>query len=143
MTPSGLQSGRDVVAAYSEEAQRVAVVLAERLGVPDLLHARGSGRVARRGWAGDIHYVFHGLGCRATTRTGQSIDFEFGTDGVVGGFDAWRVWRYAEDRCKGAFPSLDAVRMLLAEMEAEGLIRSGHDGLSRGLYHFVRHDTPK
>lgn len=53
---------------------------------------------ARSGQLGaDAKFHKHGYGC--TVRAGNLVtDFDFGPNGEVDGFDAWRLFGFAEDR---------------------------------------------
>ena len=42
-------------------------------------------------------YSFHGIGCRFE-KDGIVADMDFGPDGRIGGFDAWRLHIFAESR---------------------------------------------
>src|SRR6185295_8225991 len=43
-----------------------------------------------------IEYFFHGIGCRVSLPSGE-VDWDFGHDGRLDGFDAWRLGCFAED----------------------------------------------
>ena len=49
-----------------------------------------------------IKYSFHGVGCWVDLPQGE-VDWDFGHDGRLDGFDSWRLWRFAEER-NGQFP---------------------------------------
>jgi hypothetical protein len=46
---------------------------------------------------GGIRYFKHGYGCAVNLATGK-IDFDFGRQGEIGGFDVWRLTRFAGSR---------------------------------------------
>lgn len=80
-----------------------------------------------------IRYYKHGYGCRVYLSEGE-VDFDFGRQGQIDGFDDWRLWGF----CKGrpntyAFDTeqalLDCVRRALTEGK---LVASSHD-----LYYVV------
>lgn len=63
-------------------------------GSRNLLIDRREGRIPKRGQIGDFEFVFHGVGCTINTPL-HSIDFDFGPEGMVGGFDAFRLSIFA------------------------------------------------
>jgi hypothetical protein len=50
------------------------------------------GRVTR-----GVKYQLHGIGCRINSSTG-SVDFDYGPNGEINGFDTWRLYNFARDR---------------------------------------------
>src|SRR5262245_44469003 len=44
-------------------------------------------------------YRKHGYGCTVETAKGE-VDFDFGPQGEVDGFDAWRLWLFADARAE-------------------------------------------
>ena len=60
-----------------------------------LWRSAGVRPVGRFGLDNEYGYSFHGTGC--TTELGESsVDFEFGANGNIGGFDLWRLWLFAK-----------------------------------------------
>jgi hypothetical protein len=82
---------------------------------------------------GGIRYCKHGYGCEVSLAMGE-VDFDFGEQGEIGGFDAWRLICFARGRlAEYGFDSGDAVEECFrAEVTAGALVRSGH-----GLYYVV------
>jgi hypothetical protein len=39
----------------------------------------------------------HGIGCRINLSTG-SVDFNYGPNGEINGFDVWRLYNFARER---------------------------------------------
>ena len=69
--------------------------LRTELGETDLLTGWRRRKYPQYGTLRDgSHYRFHGIGC-AVTRGQIEVDFDFGRDGRVGGFDTWRLWVFA------------------------------------------------
>jgi hypothetical protein len=128
-------SRTDVIRRYVAEVMTISDQLKVVLGAKDLLAAVMAGKVARRGSVGDLEYDFHGYGCRVM-HVGGTVDFEFGTGGVAGGFDAWRIWSYAKERGEKEFASLQEVEKQLADLEVQGAIIRRDDPISPGLYYF-------
>ncbi len=58
----------------------------------DLLTGQRAGRIPKRGVIdnGKLSFSFHGIGCNVDTPD-FSVDFDFGPDGRIGGFDAFRL----------------------------------------------------
>jgi hypothetical protein len=50
------------------------------------------GRVTR-----GVKYELHGIGCRINLQTG-SVDFDYGPNGEINGFDIWRLYNFARER---------------------------------------------
>ncbi|WP_446739719.1 DUF6896 domain-containing protein [Pseudomonas sp. TH15] len=44
-----------------------------------------------------IQYELHGVGCAIHFPT-ESVDFDYGSNNRIDGFDAWRLYIYASDR---------------------------------------------
>jgi hypothetical protein len=78
-------------------AVRVAVeTLRPHVGEGSMLqNVRANPSLRRGALPGGVDYYFHGIGC-AFTRDGRTVDFNFGPAGEINGFDAWRLWLFAE-----------------------------------------------
>jgi hypothetical protein len=44
-----------------------------------------------------VKYELHGIGCRINLSTG-SVDFNYGPNGEINGFDVWRLYNFARER---------------------------------------------
>ena len=44
-----------------------------------------------------VKYELHGIGCRINLSTG-SVDFDYGPNGEINGFDTWRLYNFARER---------------------------------------------
>ena len=44
-----------------------------------------------------VNYELHGIGCLINLSTG-SVDFDYGPNGEINGFDTWRLYNFARDR---------------------------------------------
>ncbi|WP_339100302.1 hypothetical protein WKQ99_19585 [Pseudomonas atacamensis] len=44
-----------------------------------------------------VKYELHGIGCRINLSTG-SVDFDYGPNGEINGFDVWRLYNFARER---------------------------------------------
>jgi hypothetical protein len=75
---------------------------------------------------GGIHYFKHGFGCAVSLSTGE-VDFDFGEQGEIGGFDVWRLIRFAGVRlAEYGFDTEDALKECFnAAVTAGSLVYSG------------------
>ena len=92
---------RDWLVRFISEHQRSVRLLSNRLRdafcQKDLLAGRRSRRILREGKTADgLRYAFHGLGCWISDGK-LSVDFDFGPEGEVGGFDAWRLHVFSRE----------------------------------------------
>ncbi|WP_080407077.1 DUF6896 domain-containing protein [Burkholderia ubonensis] len=74
---------------------------------------------------GGVHYFKHGSGCAVKLPTGE-VDFDFGKDGEIGGFDEWRLTRFAKNKLEEyGFETEDSLKKHFTEAVIKGsLIRS-------------------
>ncbi|WP_338523016.1 hypothetical protein NUH87_24460 [Pseudomonas batumici] len=77
---------------------------------------------------GGAHYFKHGAGCTVSFTTGE-VDFDFGEQGEIGGFDLWRLVRFAGSRLADYyFDSKDEVKRCFEAAVTDGsLVYSGCD----------------
>jgi hypothetical protein len=73
-----------------------------------------------------ISYSFHGYGCRVKLSSGF-IDWDFGEDGEIDGFDVWRLQVFVEEGTQ-KFPEFQDEVVLKAVFEG---------GKSQGLFYQV------
>jgi hypothetical protein len=85
---------------------------------------------------GGVRYFKHGYGCAVSLPTG-SVDFDFGTNGEIDGFDAWRLASFAGDKLSDyGFADEDAItECFKAEVAAGSLVYSGY------ILYYVADDT--
>ena len=76
---------------------------------------------------GGVRYFKHGYGCAVHLPTG-TVDFDFGAQGEISGFDAWRLAGFAGDRLSAyGFADEDALTECFnAEVAAGALVYSGY-----------------
>ncbi|WP_349736563.1 DUF6896 domain-containing protein [Pseudomonas jessenii] len=76
---------------------------------------------------GGIRYFKHGYGCAVSLSTGK-VDFDFGEQGEIGGFDVWRLASFAGSRLKDyGFDNVDALKEFFdAEVNTGSLISPGN-----------------
>lgn len=109
---------------------RTAVELMQRSGIPlptsgiDWLETDIPGRGKLDG---GIRYFKHGYGCAVSLSTGK-VDFDFGEQGEIGGFDAWRLASFAGSRLADyGFDTVDALKEIFnAAVMAGWLISPGN-----------------
>lgn len=126
----------DLIAEYIKTASTATAQLRSEFGEENLLAGWHQRRIPQRGVLRDgARYQFHGIGC-SVERGKHFIDFDFGYHGRTDGFDAWRLWRFAEQYPK-KYPelqSLSAVQESLECLLSQGVVcRSGVEG-DRLLY---------
>lgn len=85
---------------------------------------------------GGVRYFKHGYGCAVHLPTG-TVDFDFGAQGEISGFDAWRLAGFAGDRLSAyGFADEDALtECFKAEAAAGALVYSGY------ILYYVAGDT--
>ena len=60
-------------------------------------------------------YYKHGAGCLVTLSTGE-VDFDFGENGEIGGFNCWWLFRFAGNKLKNyGFNNIDEIEQFLNE----------------------------
>jgi hypothetical protein len=67
-----------------------------KLEEPMLWRQSGTPRSGCIGLNDEFEYEFHGTDCRFKWAGGE-IDFDFGFDGRVDGFDEWKLWRFSRN----------------------------------------------
>lgn len=69
-----------------------------------------------------ISYFKHGCGCRVYFSTGD-VDFDFGEQGEIGGFDSWRLSDFAKGKlAKYGFDTIEEVRECFEAEENLGTV---------------------
>ena len=87
-----------MIAALTEAKRQVAELFKDYTGLDNPMHWRQVGlpRSGSFGSNGQYQYLFHGIGCRFQL-VDREIDFDFGHDGRVDGFNMWWLRCFAED----------------------------------------------
>jgi len=109
---------------------RTAVELLEASGIPRPTsndHWVGYGIPHNGTLVGGVTYFKHGYGCRVDLPDG-AVDFDFGEQGQIDGFDAWRLAGYARGRLREyGFPNEASLNEAFAAAAASGsLVHSGY-----------------
>ncbi|HZF51497.1 MAG TPA: hypothetical protein VE093_22730, partial [Polyangiaceae bacterium] len=83
-----------------------------------------------------ISFSFHGVGCRATV-DGVEVDFDFGPDGRTDGFEAWRLWYFAQQNPQKypQFQRLEDVQAALERLALSGEIECPRAAPSKHLWY--------
>ncbi|CAI8913518.1 MULTISPECIES: hypothetical protein [Pseudomonas] len=107
-----------------------AVELMQRSGIPRPSSAMAwvTMDIPHRGELdGGVGYFKHGYGCAVHLPTGP-VDFDFGEQGELDGFDLWRLAGFAEGRLPSyGFADEDALKACFnAEIAAGSLVSSGY-----------------
>lgn len=91
-------------------------------GCENLLAARRSGTIPKSGVLRDgWNFNFHGVGCRFE-REASAVDVDFGPFGRSDGFDAWRIWRFAQESLGMHDLELAQVSAELAALKTSGTV---------------------
>lgn len=77
---------------------------------------------------GGVYYYKHGAGCEVCLETG-TVDFDFGENGEVNGFDEWRLAEFAAKKLGdyGFESRKELYDCFEAEVASKALVRSGYD----------------
>ena len=119
ITRQRLVEGLRLVRDYQHAVARVVRELQAYHGVEDLLSARESGAIPSAGEA-PFSFTFHGIGCRAHV-DGSDVDFDFGPDRRIDGFDAWRLSIFVNGYASSELDD-ERIRGLLLDLARAGLV---------------------
>ncbi|KQT36002.1 hypothetical protein [Methylophilus sp. Leaf414] len=74
-----------------------------------------------------IKYFKHGFGCVVHLPSGK-VDFDFGAEGQIDGFDLWRLTGFATDRLKeyGFLTEADLKEAFSHEIKAGNIVQSDY-----------------
>lgn len=79
--------------------------------------------------SGGGHYYKHGLGCEVRY-AGKSVDFDFGKNGEIGGFDAWWLAKFSGKNLKNyGFDNVDVLDEYINSLISLGELNRSSDGL--------------
>lgn len=117
---------RDLIEAYRSKAAELVPRLAKALGIKlPVTNSEWAGLdIPYRGkTAVGLEYFKHGYGV-AIRYDGGSIDVDFGDEGEYDGFDAWRLFRFAEEsKFRTPYVAHSQVEADMKEAEATGELR--------------------
>lgn len=113
-----------LIADYMGSVAECLDMFERKIGRRDILKAAAEGVIARSGELADgVQYKMHGVGC-LVEYPDHDVDFDFATPEGDVGFDAWRLWSYAEQHPE-KYPEYQeraAVEAALAECLSEGAV---------------------
>lgn len=121
---------------YLAAVRRCVSALRRELGTNDLLRGVVSGSHPRSGQLADgTRYFFHGVGCEFEGPD-LSVDVDFGPEGRMDGFDAWRLCQFANEVDAAAeLRDPGAVEAALRRMEEAGIVARPNLAPSPHLYY--------
>jgi len=131
-----MKAERILIDDYQAAVRRVVSALRVGFGRNDLLLAWHSREIPKDGVTSGIRFSFHGVGCRATV-DGVKVDFDFGLDGRIDGFDAWRLWYFARQNPTRypQFRRQEDVEAALERLARSGEIERSRDAPSDHLWY--------
>ncbi|WP_460410851.1 MULTISPECIES: DUF6896 domain-containing protein [unclassified Pseudomonas] len=88
----------DLITDFLSKVESGTELLQKKFGTRNILRLWRSKQIERCGEITDeIQYELHGVGC-AIHFPSESVDFDYGSNSRIDGFDVWRLYIYALDR---------------------------------------------
>jgi hypothetical protein len=88
----------DLITDFLSKVEIGTELLQKKFGTRNILRLWRSKQIERCGEITDeIQYELHGVGC-AIHFPSESVDFDYGSNSRIDGFDVWRLYIYASDR---------------------------------------------
>ncbi|MBF6029052.1 hypothetical protein ICY20_15005 [Pseudomonas sp. P115] len=85
----------NLITEYLAQVQKATDLLEQSFGTKNILRLWRSNKIPQRGSVtDDVTYELHGIGC-SVCLSEICVDFDYGPDGRVDGFDPWRLYMYA------------------------------------------------
>ncbi|MDQ0739358.1 hypothetical protein [Pseudomonas sp. W4I3] len=85
----------DLINEYLKQVKTATDLLEQAFGTKNILGLWRSKKIPQCGTVvDDITYELHGIGCRVYLPK-ICVDFDYGPDGRIDGFDVWRLYIYA------------------------------------------------
>lgn len=89
------QTLENLITEYLTQVKQATDLLERSFGTKNLLSLWRSKKIPQRGnITNDVTYELHGIGCRVYLSE-ICIDFDYGPNDRVDGFDPWRLYTYA------------------------------------------------
>ena len=127
---------------FLRNARASAEALAVEYDVTNVLLAVNAlGEMPRKGHCkalGDAFYTVHGAGCRIESQRGE-IDFDFGPDSTIPGFDPWKLYNFARDRRETYpwLPDRHVFNQKIEELKSEGQLAKLSSCSNSNLLHLT------
>jgi hypothetical protein len=84
-----------LITEYLAQVKKATDLLEHAFGTRNILRLWRSKKIPQRGpVTDDVTYELHGIGCRVYL-SDLCVDFDYGPDERVDGFDPWRLYMYA------------------------------------------------
>lgn len=128
---------RRLATQYVGDASEMVKALRSQYVCEHLLQAQKDGRIPRQGiLPGEFRFEFHGVGCLFETPA-RKLDLDFGPECRCDGFDAWRLYLYANENDLGVGkPTLAEIEEGLIQLERAGEVQKPRTDPSPHLYYF-------
>jgi hypothetical protein len=92
------QTLEDLISDFLSKVESGTELLQKKFGTRNILRLWRTKKIERRGEIiNGIQYELHGVGC-AIHFPSESVDFDYGSNDRIDGFDVWRLYIYASDR---------------------------------------------
>ncbi|PKH28886.1 hypothetical protein BI292_27595 [Pseudomonas sp. 43NM1] len=117
---------------FLEKVDKATAMLEKKFGDRFILRLWGTKKIPQRGTvSGNVTYELHGVGCRVYLPE-ACIDFDYGPDGRIDGFDSWRLYIYANEfpERHPQYTELEIVERDLDEYITAGKVKRMHSGMS-------------
>ncbi|WP_455827497.1 DUF6896 domain-containing protein [Pseudomonas graminis] len=89
------QTLENLINEYLAQVKKATDLLEQRFGTKNILGLWRSRQIPRRGAiTEDVTYELHGIGC-SVYLSEICVDFDYGPNERVDGFDSWRLYMYA------------------------------------------------
>ncbi len=90
-----IQQLENLITEYLAQVKKATDLLERSFGTKNILGLWRTKKISQRGSVnGDVTYELHGIGCRVYISE-ICIDFDYGPEDRVDGFDLWRLFIYA------------------------------------------------
>jgi len=140
-----LERFTSVARAFQADVRNAISLFEEHLGISEPMDWRSHGleQTGTIDEGGQHFYAFHGIGCCVHLSSDRVIDWDFGHEGRIDGFDLWRLERFLETRTE-LFPNLPKNELAIAFERARlaGSIVSPWSASGDSLF-YLKSDVPE
>lgn len=129
------QKTLSLIKDYQRDVKLFMKLFYEKYYRKDVLRAWHDGEVPQEGKLTDsVEYELHGIGC-CVFFPDREVDFDFGPDLRVDGFDLWRLQQYIKRNANPEkYPSLDELEVSFKNLVESGRIKKIYN--NSNLYFF-------